>query len=74
MGIQMAKRSIEDGFLDCPKFGLIDQMRCIPSCESHEAKDDDTVTCYFGEERPAPAQDEAETPSDQEDQTTADEA
>ena len=57
----MAERAIEDGFVDCPKHGIIDGLRCLPSCESYESRDDNVVVCYFGEKRPAqPAAQEAE--------------
>jgi len=49
----MAERQIEDGFIDCPRFGIIGELRCSKSCESYGDKDEDCVTCYFGEERPA---------------------
>ncbi len=57
----MAERAIEDGFVDCPRLGIIDELRCLPSCEFHGTKDENRVICYFGEERPpAPAKKEAE--------------
>ena len=45
----MAERAIEDGFVDCPKYGVMDELRCLPS------KDEDRVVCYFGETPPASA-------------------
>ena len=57
----MAERAIEDGFTDCPKYGIIDALRCLPSCESYGSKDEHVVICYFGEKRPAePIEEEAE--------------
>jgi hypothetical protein len=57
----MAERAIEDGFVDCPKYGVIDALRCLPSCEFQATRDDNRVVCYFGEEPPAePADEEAE--------------
>ena len=55
----MAKRAINDGFVDCPKFGIMDQGRCLPSCEFHDAGDENHVTCRYGEE-PASAEEQAE--------------
>jgi hypothetical protein len=57
----MTDRVIEDGFVDCPKYGIIDTLRCLPSCEFHGTKDETHVICHFGEEPPAePAKEEAE--------------
>ena len=57
----MAERAIKDGFVDCPKYGIIDALRCLPSCESHGTKDENQVICHFGEELPSkPAEEEAE--------------
>lgn len=55
----MAERAINDGFVDCPKFGIMDQGRCLPSCEFHDAGDENHVTCRYGEE-PASAEEQAE--------------
>lgn len=57
----MAERAIEDGFVDCPKHGIIDGIRCLPSCKFYEGKDQDTIICSFGEVRPTePAEQAAE--------------
>jgi hypothetical protein len=57
----MAKLAIDDGFVDCPKYGVIDVLRCLPSCEFQGSKDEDQVTCHFGEEPPSkPAGEEVE--------------
>ncbi|MBN1917714.1 MAG: hypothetical protein JW889_07390 [Verrucomicrobia bacterium] len=45
----MTERSIEDGLIDCPRFGIMDEQRCIPSCEFYEGKDQSRVDCSFGE-------------------------
>lgn len=45
----MAERAIVDGFVDCPKYGIIDEVRCLPSCEFHDEKDETRVICTFGE-------------------------
>ena len=51
----MTERAIEDGFVDCPKLGIMDELRCLPSCEFYDAKDEGRVVCYFGETPPARA-------------------
>jgi hypothetical protein len=59
----MAERPIEEGFVDCPKFGVMDEQRCLPSCEFHETKDGARVICRFGE--PPAAPDAPETGTDE---------
>lgn len=49
----MAERPIEEGFVDCPKFGIMDEQRCLPSCGFHQTKDQARIVCRFGEPRPA---------------------
>jgi len=62
----MVERAIQDGFVDCPKFGIIDEVRCLPSCACLEVKDEHRVTCHFGEEwPPAPADQEAQAPAEE---------
>jgi hypothetical protein len=56
----MAERAIEDGFVDCPKFGIMDELRCLPSCEFFDAKNEGHIVCHFGEAAPAAAEPEAE--------------
>jgi hypothetical protein len=45
----MTDRAIQEGLVDCPRFGIMDEQRCIPSCEYHESKDESRVDCSFGE-------------------------
>jgi hypothetical protein len=45
----MAERLIDEGFVDCPKFGIMDEQRCLPCCEFHQTKDQARVICRFGE-------------------------
>lgn len=40
---------IEDGFLDCPKYGVIGELRCLSSCNWFVSKDDNHVQCKFDE-------------------------
>jgi hypothetical protein len=52
----MVELAINDGFIDCPKLGIMDEWRCLASCEHQTAKDENKVTCCFGEEQaPEPA-------------------
>jgi hypothetical protein len=51
----MTERAFEDGFVDCPRFGVMDQLRCLPSCEFQDTKDERHVVCHFGEARRADA-------------------
>jgi len=51
----MAERPIEDGFVDCPKYGIMDEQRCLASCEFHQSKDPARILCRFGEPKPAHA-------------------
>ena len=46
----MAQIKIEDGFLDCPKFGIMDEIRCVKSCNFFLSKNEDFTECKFGEE------------------------
>jgi hypothetical protein len=62
----MVERTIEDGFVDCPKFGVMDEVRCLPSCEWFEGKNEGRIACRFGEPSPAaPVEYEAEPVADQ---------
>jgi hypothetical protein len=46
----MLEKEIQDGLLDCPKLGIIGDMRCLPSCKWFFSKDDGKVQCKFDEE------------------------
>ncbi len=46
----MAQIKIEDGFLNCPKFGIMDEIRCVKSCNFFVSKDENFTECKFGEE------------------------
>lgn len=46
----MLEIEIQDGFLDCPKSGLIGELRCLPSCKHFASKDDDRVQCKSDED------------------------
>lgn len=46
----MLEIEIEDGLLDCPKYGMIGELRCCPSCNSFESKDENHIDCHFDDE------------------------
>jgi len=49
----MVELAINDGFIDCPKLGIMDEWRCLPSCEFQAERDENRVVCRFGEEEAA---------------------
>jgi len=46
----MLEIQIEDGLLDCPKFGIIGELRCLATCKWLVSKDDKRVQCKFDED------------------------
>jgi hypothetical protein len=46
----MVEIKIEEGLLDCPKYGLIGEMRCLASCQWFVSKEEGKVECKFDEE------------------------
>lgn len=46
----MLEKEIQDGLLDCPRYGIIGELRCLPSCKWFFSKDDSKVQCKFDEE------------------------
>jgi hypothetical protein len=46
----MPEIEIKDGLLDCPRYGIIGELRCLPSCKNYVSKEDNRVQCNFGEE------------------------
>jgi len=48
----MLEIETQDGFLDCPRFGLIGELRCLASCNSFVSREDDEhhVQCKFDED------------------------
>lgn len=47
----MAQIPIEDGFLDCPKYGIINELRCSSSCKWFVSRQNDQVECKKNEPR-----------------------
>ena len=45
----MLEREIDEGLLDCPKYGVIGELRCRESCECFVSKDDALVQCKHDE-------------------------
>lgn len=41
----MAEIQVEDGVLDCPKYGVIGELRCSSSCKWFVARQNDQVQC-----------------------------
>ncbi len=48
----MLEIEIQDGFLDCPKYGVIGELRCLPSCKCFVSKDENEnrVQCKHDED------------------------
>lgn len=46
----MVEIKIEEGFLDCPKFGIIGELRCVASCKWFLSKKEDKVECKYDED------------------------
>ena len=46
----MLEKEIEDGFLDCPKYGMIGELRCLASCDCFVSKDESQVQCKYDEQ------------------------
>ncbi len=46
----MLEIEIEDGFLDCPKYGIIGELRCLASCKWFVSNEGDHVQCKFDED------------------------
>jgi len=45
----MVEIEIEDGLLDCPKYGIIGELRCLATCKWFASKEDNRVQCRFDE-------------------------
>lgn len=41
----MVQIQIEDGLLDCPKYGVVGEQRCSSSCKWFVSKEGDQVQC-----------------------------
>lgn len=46
----MHEIEIEDGLLDCPKYGVIGELRCRDSCKWFVSREEDRVQCKQDED------------------------
>ncbi len=46
----MVQVEIQDGLLDCPKFGVIGELRCLASCKWYVSKDENRTQCKSDED------------------------
>lgn len=46
----MLEREIDDGLLDCPKYGVIGELRCRDACGCFVSKEEERVQCKYDEQ------------------------
>jgi hypothetical protein len=46
----MRNIEIEDGLLDCPKYGVIGELRCVDSCKWFVSKEETQIQCKQDED------------------------
>ncbi len=46
----MVEIEIQDDLLDCPRFGIIGELRCLASCKWFVSREEGHVKCKFDEE------------------------